>query len=387
MILSEIVNNSLLVSDLCGFIELKEQWATLVAGNVFEPFLCNEWHEIWLNHFLSNNKLAILASYVHKDLFGIAPFFVKRENVKGVSINKLELIGNTYSPIRNLMCKNSNDIDKVSIATLLLQSSKKMIANWDVMELSCIPEEGALFEQLKQAVKRLKLPYHEYSNYGDWYQDNISCTGDEFFLQLPNALRKDILYCQRRLEKEGQVSFSVITSPDNLENAMDDYYSTYSKSWQKQERLGPTFHRDLAKMAAGNGWLRLGFLRYNGSPIAAQFWIVCNATAYIMKTVYDQEYKKFSPGKVLTANMMKHVIDIDKVSTIDYVQGDESYKKAWTPKRRERKGIRVYNYTSKGMYLALCDKIVSPVINNNSILRVLKQQLIHNKAVGASIND
>ena len=175
------------------------------------------------------------------------------------------------------------------------------------------------------------------------------------------------------MNKNGTLEIKFITNQDLLDEYMDIYYAVYSKSWQKIESIGPTFHRDFAKLAAQKGWLRLGFLFLDQTPISAQFWITCNSTSYILKTIYDQDYRKYSPGKVLTAEMMKYVIDIDKVTTVDYVQGDEPYKKDWTPKRRERKGLYLFNNNLKGKYLALLTNKIQPTVNRLECLRKVKK--------------
>lgn len=167
---------------------------------------------------------------------------------------------------------------------------------------------------------------------------------------------------------------------------MDLYYEVYSKSWQKKEGIGPTFHRDLAKIAARNGWLRLGFLFQNGLPIASQFWITCADTSFILKTVYDQNYKKYSAGKILTTEMMKYVIDVDRVKIIDYVQGDESYKQDWTPRRRERKGLLVFNNNIKGQWLAFLDNNILPTFSKYKFLKRAKEILANRIQNNSIIN-
>jgi CelD/BcsL family acetyltransferase involved in cellulose biosynthesis len=126
-------------------------------------------------------------------------------------------------------------------------------------------------------------------------------------------------------------------------------------------------------MAAINGWLRLGFLYFNDVPIACQFWISTDSYAYIVKLFYDENYQQYAPGKILSAHMAKHVIDVDRVQTIDYLHGDEPYKKDWTPKRRERRGITVYNNNSKGQYLALLNNKILPVFNKYTLLKRAKE--------------
>ena len=169
----------------------------------------------------------------------------------------------------------------------------------------------------------------------------------------PKIIKKDVPYCERRLQKEGKLSFELITSSPELNHYIDLYYHVYSKSWQETEDIGPTFHRDLMKLASEKGTLRLGFLFLDNIPISAQLFIVDNETAYILKTVYDQRYRKYSPGKVLTYYMIRHVIDADKVYQIDYLHGDDPYKKNWLPSRRERSGIYVFNKTFRGFLLGL----------------------------------
>ena len=77
--------------------------------------------------------------------------------------------------------------------------------------------------------------------------------------------------------------------------------------------------------------------------IAAQLWIVTDNTAYIFKLAYDEAYRKLSAGTILTRTLMQHVIDIDKVGVVDYLCGDDTYKKEWMSSRRERWGVMAFN--------------------------------------------
>jgi len=92
----------------------------------------------------------------------------------------------------------------------------------------------------------------------------------------------------------GKCEFRLIRNGDNIDDYMDLYYMVYSKSWQKEEGLGPTFHRDLAKIAIRNDWLRLGFLFFEDSPIASQFWVSNNGIAYILKQFMTKNIGNFA---------------------------------------------------------------------------------------------
>ncbi len=46
----------------------------------------------------------------------------------------------------------------------------------------------------------------------------------------------------------------------------------------------------------------------------------------IFKLAYDEAYRSMSAGTVLSAHLMEHVIEQDRVHTVDYLTGDDSYK-------------------------------------------------------------
>ena len=91
-------------------------------------------------------------------------------------------------------------------------------------------------------------------------------------------------------------------------------------------------------------------LTVNKVPAAAQFWIVRNKTAYIFKVAYDEAFTNLSVGAVALFKMFEHVMDVDKVKFIDFLTGDEGYKRDWMDESREMVGLVAYNMrTPKGL--------------------------------------
>lgn len=362
------------VSRIDDLANLRDDWDKLASKHgSYMPFLCFDWFRLWLHHFLNGNELCVVFLHEGHNLACIAPFLRKRERFKGINVRKIELVGNVYSPFRYFLFDQLGNEQRVAYLSIILKFLAKSYSQWDFIDFSAIPGENRSFDVLKEAINKAGVSCSEYFSFGDWYLDDIACSGDEYIAALPKKIRKDVPYCRRRLQKMGNLEFKLIRNQGSIDDYMELYYWVYSKSWQRREGVGPTFHRDLAKLAAKNGWLRLGFLFLDGTPISAQFWMTCSNNSFILKTVYNQDYRKYSPGKILTAEMMKYVIDIDKVKTVDYVQGDEPYKKDWTPKRRKRKGLLVFNNNIKGKYLALLTNKIQPAINKHKYLRKSKK--------------
>ena len=95
----------------------------------------------------------------------------------------------------------------------------------------------------------------------------------------------------------------------------------YAASWKTPE-ASTLFVPGLIRSCAHRGWLRLGIARLGDLPIAAQIWIVANGKADIYKLAYDERHKNYAAGTILSALLMQHAIDKDKVSEVDYLIGD-----------------------------------------------------------------
>jgi len=366
------------VDNLSDFEGLKGVWNKLAySDKEYFPFLCFEWFEVWLRHFLEDHKILILLLFQESDIVAIAPFLIKKERYKKINIIKIELMGNVYSPIRYFLFKETNHEARKGYIASIYDFFFRSYKSWDILDLYSLPEENEHYDVFETAIRLNAIRYSNYFCFGDWYLDGINFSGDEYSKKFSSKFRHNLKYRLKELQEKGCLEFRVITNEeDTIDHYMDMYYDVYSRSWQKRENIGPTFHRDLAKLAIRKGWLRLGLLFLDGYPIATQFWLSCNNIAYILKTVYDKKYKIFSPGKILTLHMFKYAIDNDRVTTIDYVQGDELYKKDWTPQRRERKEIIVYNDSMKGRYLHFVNNTLLPLLKKSKYVQKFKDFVV-----------
>ena len=114
-----------------------------------------------------------------------------------------------------------------------------------------------------------------------------------------------------------------------------DYETIYAASWKPAEDQ-PAMLRAFAEAEGAAGRLRLGIARADGLAVAAQAWTVEYGTAFIHKLAYLESHKHLSAGTTLTAELFRHVIDIDRVALVDFGTGDQSYKADWMEEVRKR---------------------------------------------------
>lgn len=183
------------------------------------------------------------------------------------------------------------------------------------------------------------LPF-EYFAFGNWFL-SVETDWTGYLATRPSGLRSTIKRMSKKFTAEGG-TLLVVTKACDMPTAIAAYEQVYAKSWKQPEPY-PGFVPGLLATFAAKGCLRLGLAWLNGEPIAAQIWLVANGRAEIYKVAYDESFKPYSPGTLISAMLMEYVIEQDKVREVDYLIGDDPYKKTWMSDRRERWGIMAYN--------------------------------------------
>ena len=213
-----------------------------------------------------------------------------------------------------------------------------------VLDFMPLDEESVETSNLQRALSVAGWYVKQYQSFGNWYLpcENIS------FHEFMNSRESKLLntWSRKRKKFESDPSdttrLEIIKDLACVDRGMDAYEYVYVRSWKKPEPY-KDFVRGWAKICARKGWLRLGVAWLGDKPIAAQFWFTMNDRAYIFKLAYDEEHAKLSAGTVLSAHMFRQALDEDHVKEIDYLTGDDAYKKSWMSHRRQRVGIVACN--------------------------------------------
>ncbi len=179
-----------------------------------------------------------------------------------------------------------------------------------------------------------------FAHFGNWCCATDGVGWAEYLASRPGQLRETIRRRTKRLMAEAD--FKLIDSTRDVDAARDDYAQIYARSWKQPEPFAD-FNPALMHACARGGTLRLGILRRQGEPVAAQFWIVHDSWAGLQKLAHDEAQKALAPGTVLTGLMIRHLLDEEHVAELDFGRGDDAYKQDWTGTRRQRCGVLLAN--------------------------------------------
>lgn len=212
-----------------------------------------------------------------------------------------------------------------------------------VLQLAPLSSEDA--GVLAGALRREGWFVKRYFCFGNWY---LPCAGMDyasFLAGRDSQMRNTLTRKSKKFLADPANRLEIVTSPADVDRAMDAYDRVLHQSWKTPEPY-PEFMRGWARICAERGWLRLGIAWAGDVPVAVQFWFIRDGRAYIYKLAYDEAHAKLSAGTILTAHLFRHALDADRVSEIDYLTGDDAYKKGWMTHRRERVGLLVCDLRS-----------------------------------------
>ncbi len=178
----------------------------------------------------------------------------------------------------------------------------------DVVDLKWFDRDSPVFADFQRAIRSAGMLVQTYFCAGNWYLPVEGRSYSQYLDGLRSSVRNIARSKNKKIERSGRVRFDLISGMTGLEPAIEAYQRIYASSWKVPEPY-PEFIPGLIRMCARHGWLRLGL----------------------------------SIGTYLTTRIMEHALDVDKVNEVDYLTGDDKYKRDWMSHRRERWGILAIN--------------------------------------------
>lgn len=264
------------------------------------------------------------------------------------AVRRLASAANYYTPLFHAIGRRDVPDEAVDALAAAIDAERP---HWDVIDFHPLDAGAPLFRQLQQALRTRGMLVEDYSCFGNWYLEVGGRSYREYHAALPSRLRNTMRRKAAKLAAAGRLRMELLTDAADLARGIAAFEAVYAASWKRPEPY-PDFMPGLMRLCARHGWLRLGIAWIDGEPAAAQLWTVAGGTASIFKLAYDERFAEHSVGSLLTAHLMEHVIDRDRVDCVDFLSGDDGYKSDWMSHRRERRGIIACNLRTVRGFLA-----------------------------------
>ena len=317
-----------------------------LAGEKNSYDLSADWYRLIESAALSPDKQPRYCVLLrNNEVKGVLPLISKRGLWGKQIVSMTNFYSSLYCPLLSPLLSTE---ELAKCIRNIIRSNNPILLRFDSMD----PTHPS-FEIMETACNMAGLKPFRFFGFGNWYLPVEGRSFEEYYKGLPSRIRNTIRRRKLKFFNSDRGKIELITGGDGLGKAITAWEKIYTASWKKSEPF-PKFIPGLIRMCAAKGWLRMGIAYYDGAPVAAQIWIVSHDRAVIYKLAYNEKFANLSIGTLLMAHLMAHVLDIDKVHEVDFLIGDDAYKKDWMSHRRERWGIVAYNpYTALGVLLAL----------------------------------
>ena len=314
----------------------------LETNESFSPFAGATWFELFSRTVASGlGEIRWLILQNERSTLLLLPMLECR--ARGIRI--LKSLSNYYTPYFNCISAGQ---DEQQLLAILFEQASDFLKPYDKIEIC--PLTPAVRDTFKMALQNSGFFTRSYIYSYNWRYQKIT-TFSEYWSTINSRLKHTVKRKGKKIAVEGDIEYRIVRD-ENVTDALADYHALYSKSWKDAESH-PQFIDGLVRNCSKNGTLRLGFIHKKGSAIATQIWLVANGNAYIYKLAYDPAYSKYSVGTLLSRHLFEAIITDDKVHTIDYLTGDDSYKADWMNSRRELYRLECYNLkTIRGLLCA-----------------------------------
>ncbi|SCW88304.1 Acetyltransferase (GNAT) domain-containing protein [Rhizobium mongolense subsp. loessense] len=120
----------------------------------------------------------------------------------------------------------------------------------------------------------------------------------------------------RQLEELGTAVYVVVRQPRDIHARFEEFLAMEAGGWKGKRRSAlatDRYHTAFAREAVSNlaaiDAVRIHTIDLNGKAIAATVVLMMGGEAYTWKTAYDEAYARYSPGKLLMAELTEWHLD------------------------------------------------------------------------------
>jgi CelD/BcsL family acetyltransferase involved in cellulose biosynthesis len=332
------------VADPGGLWRLQGEWERLAAAcGPGHPFLNPGWFRAWWECFGAGARARVLVVREGEEVVAIAPLRERRTRFHGVPARVIGSMHNDHTPRFDLLVGRREEEAYDAIWDHLAAAR----SSWDVLEFAPLVATSRTLAALAARAER------DGCGVGIWRGAPAPwvALGDGWealLRRLSHNRRAQMRKHRRRLERAGEVTLEVIDGGPGLDEALEEGLRMEADGWKRAAGTAilcrdevARFYRRLATTTAGDGSLRLFFLRSAGVRIAFAYALLHADRLFVLKSGYRRDRAAHSPYQVLTAMILEDACARGLVE-YDFLGGSEAWKLHWTKDARAHDWLYVF---------------------------------------------
>ncbi len=321
---NELVNNYSegihVISTQKELVQLKTYWNELVNNYSQSPFLLNSFIEkFWPSYVDLGVKPFCLAYYTKDRIVGISPPIIVKGRVLKIAkfaaygwyehdfIVEEEYRTSFLNSVIDFLFSNAGcNIIDISLPT--------KTPNLTVFKDVC--KKSKLFDRTSYGIDHAVIPVNK-----SWreYENGKGRRFTKFFRKIEEKLKSEANWKAEIINQEPSRKDEIFNCILEIEQ------SSWKAEWRNQKKLSidPSLCNiwngalDTSR-ESGVTW-HVAFLEINGKNIAYSLWFEYKGTAFMSKTSFNQNYRKYYPGIFLNNIVVRELFNKPEIKQIDFM--------------------------------------------------------------------
>ena len=303
---------------------LEEAWRLLTPASA-SPFQTYTWNLAWYRTYANGSVRPLLFELRRGETtLAILPCYREGRTIR--------LAGDRICDYQDVLAQDGDEVEALlrEIRTWLDHSGRGCHFRFEKLS-----SEGALYAALHDPSR---LPTHSLSFekcYAPCPYTDLRGGLEGYLAALPRKMRQDLRHSLSRFDREAPDA--KVTILRDYEVRVDDLWNAaaFHSAHFRKEGVSPFHdHRliDLFARVAKDPEVgfQLSYLTLNGDFLAVDFGFVRGGRYFGYLTAFDAAFGRLAPGKCLLLKRIDRWVAEFGVHTLDFLAGDESYKRGFT---------------------------------------------------------
>jgi CelD/BcsL family acetyltransferase involved in cellulose biosynthesis len=155
---------------------------------------------------------------------------------------------------------------------------------------------------------------------------------------------------RRKAFREHGAKLALLFAPEDLDSELDECLQVEASGWKGKHETAvlsqpetTSFYRGVAAAFHERGELRLSTLRLDGRLAAFDLCLLHRGRLYLLKTGYEESFRKLAPGLVLQLSVIERCFETD-LDAFELLGGEAEWKRKFATSERQHAALRSFRH-------------------------------------------
>jgi CelD/BcsL family acetyltransferase involved in cellulose biosynthesis len=338
------------ITDPQGFAALASEWDTLLPPDA-RPFDLYCWYAAWWEAFGGEAELAVCTLRRGGGLAGVLPLCHDD--------GELRALANGHSPVFRPLASDAEAMEGLLAAAMGEGASQ--------LELIGLPEADPCVAGLEAAAAVAPMTLLVEPGYASPIVDT---SGDFEVWRKGSKARwgAPLERFRRKMGRDFEAELSIVERPIDLAAELEAGFAVEASGWKGKAGTAivsqpetAAFYRRIAEAFHERDELRLSRIVLDGEAAAFDFCLLHRERLYLLKTGFDERFRKLAPGLVMRLSIVERCFELD-IEAHELLGEESEWKAKFATGKRPHVSATAYPKGPAGSAKRLYRRKVRPLL-------------------------